>query len=45
MNTGQKVCIRIWNHEVDADQMTAEELYESLMNSFDAIKLPSYSKL
>ena len=45
MNTKQKVGIRIWNHEVDADQMTAEELYESLINSFDAIKLPSYSKL
>lgn len=45
MNTEQKVCIRIWNHEVDADQMTAEELYESLMNSFDEIKFPSYSEL
>lgn len=44
MNTEQKVCIRIWNHEVDADQMTVEELYESLMNSFDAIKLPSHPK-
>lgn len=41
MNTEKTVTIRIWSHEIDADALTPQQLYEQLHDSFQSIKVKS----
>ncbi len=39
MNT-EKTVIRLWTHEINVDQLSAEELYKELRSTFDVIHVP-----
>ncbi len=40
MNT-EKTVIRLWTHEVNVDELTAEQLYKELSTTFDALLIPN----
>ncbi len=38
----EKIVIRLWTHEIDAEQMSVEELYRDLSTTFDILHIPDY---
>lgn len=38
----EKTVIRLWTREIDAEQMSVEELYEDLSTTFDILYIPDY---
>ncbi len=38
----EKTVIRLWTHEIDAEQMSVEELYKDLSTTFDILYIPDY---
>lgn len=39
MNTEREYTIRIWSHEIDADALSPQQLYEQLQCSFNSIQV------
>ncbi len=40
----EKTVIRLWTHEIDAEQMSVEELYKDLSTTFDILYIPDFIK-
>lgn len=38
----EKTVIRLWTHEIDAEQMSVEELYKDLSTTFDILYIPDH---